>query len=160
MEAALEKHALTLDLNLIDYNKEDFNAKNRQASVAQYMIDSRLLKGSALTVEDIQTAFVNGVAYEKGKLAFSTKLMDDVLSVTDFEALRTVYSNEVTFRGRSPISDTALAAIDKALGLNEMDQASLIQDLEDQFSVESEAGQNPFKINDVFTYINQYGSQG
>ena len=161
MEAALEKHATTLNLDLTNYNDSYFNEKNRQASVAQYVIDSKKLKASALTAEDVQKAVMNGVAYEEGKLAFSTKLMDNDLLVTDFQALYAVYLNEADFRGgQSEISQTALKAIEKVLELDMDQKLLLIQALENQFSNESEPGQNPFKINDVFKYINQYTSQG
>lgn len=160
MELALEKHAKTLNLDLTDYNDDYFNAKNRQASVAQYVVDSKKQKNAALTIEEVQKAFVHGVAYEQGKLSFSKALMQDELSLDHFNALKKTYEDEVSFRGESEISTNALKAINKVLDLPEDDQLTAIEQLEYQFSDELVPGKNPFKINDVFKYINEQLFQG
>ncbi|SEN14527.1 S-layer homology domain-containing protein [Paenibacillus sp. OV219] len=161
MELVLETNASGLGLVLTAYNDSTFIAKNRQGSVANYVIDS-MPDGGYESIAAVKSAFDHGVAYETAKLAFSTKLAsNESITVDDFEALQTAYVNHVAYRDVSDgISTAALAAINAVID-NETIQVSLIAAVETQFTSESTAGHNPYKINDVFTFITNYiNSQG
>lgn len=159
MKSALEANATALGINVSsgsDYANANFAAKSRQSSVAQYVIDSKPLSGYTTEVQ-VKTAFNNGVAYEKAKLAFSDELAaGDTLNSADYLALKAAYESHVSYRGADPISTNALNAINKVLNAG-TSQAALISAVNTKFGdgiAPASDEVNPYKINEVFNFIN------
>lgn len=178
VEKLLEKNAVMFSLPTTDadgYANEDFNLRNRQASVAQYVIDSKGVYDGYSTVEEILEAFNGGLAYEQAKLAFSTKLKTGSVVMADVEALQTAYIAHGQYRDYLDPSDQLLIgvtdtvyvnaynALDDLVNAGDSDQTNVLLDINTKFDlngaddfIEGTHLFNPYKINSVFEEISDY----
>ncbi|QGQ97956.1 hypothetical protein EHS13_25225 [Paenibacillus psychroresistens] len=163
MKTTLETNAEVLGLTFnADYFNVDFIAKSRQISVTNYVYDSKAVtNGSYATSGQIQVAINNGIAYEKAKLALSTKFNSGSATIGDLGSIQTAYLDHGKYRGYvnddDSVKDTAEAIFKTSFGTitsfllaNSAIQNTVLAIV--NTSTHSVAI-NPYKINDVFAAI-------